>query len=251
MDHDGVSGRRFHWRSVLDVLTSVVMISATVFLVWLHYSARPTGARAAPQIPDEPISIADAASKGGGSASVVMIAFADFQCPYCGRFAREILPQVEAEYIKTGRLQLVYRHLPLPNHQHAVGAAHAAECARRQGRFWPMHDRLFTQGADLDDAGLRAIAESVELDMLQFDACLAQPSTRAPVSRDTAEARALGLSSTPSFLLGSRLPDGRVQVSRVLSGARPVEEFKKELDRLIAPPPPDSLWRRLFSSAAR
>lgn len=186
-------------------------------------------------VPSEPISIDTATTKGSLSAPVVLIAFVDFQCPFCGRFAREVLPEIDQEYIRTGRVQLVYRHLPLPSHPHASGAAEAAACAAKQGQFWPMHDRLFAGGAQLDDAGLRAIAGSLALDRAAFDACLETKTTLASVSRDAEEARTLALRSTPSFLLGTRLPDGRVQVVRVFAGARPIDEFRAEIDRVLDP----------------
>jgi protein-disulfide isomerase len=143
---------RFSWKSAFDVITSVVMLGAATFLVSSHLSSRGSS-RPELEVPAEPVSIAGAANKGSVDARIVMIAFTDFQCPFCGRFAREVLPQLEHDYIATGRVQFVYRHLPLPIHQYALKAAQAAECARRQDQFWPMHDWLFarvwiTDGAD-------------------------------------------------------------------------------------------------------
>jgi protein-disulfide isomerase len=148
MQENGVSQRKttFAWRSVLDVVTSVVLIGAAMIVV-TNYLSRPQ--RPGPRVPSEPISIDSAATKGSSTAPVVMIAFADFQCPYCGRFTRDVLPALERDYITSGQVQYVYRHLPLSNHQYAVPAAHAAECAGASGQFWPMHDRLFATGAQL------------------------------------------------------------------------------------------------------
>ena len=129
--------RRFSWKTALDVFTSLVMIGAAVFLVTSNLSSR---ARSRPElkVPEEPVSIEGAQSKGSPTAPVVMIAFADFQCPFCGRFAREVLPELEKDYLETGQVQLVYRHLPLPNHPLAIPAAQAADCAGQQGQFWPI-----------------------------------------------------------------------------------------------------------------
>jgi protein-disulfide isomerase len=87
-----------------------------------------------------------------------MIVFADFECPFCGRFTREVLPIIEQEYLSTGRLQLVYHHFPLPSHRNAVSAAVAADCAGQQGRFWDMHDKLFSAGQSLDLASTKSSA---------------------------------------------------------------------------------------------
>lgn len=98
-----------------------------------------------------------------------------------------------------------------------------------------MHDRLFGAGAELDGASLRSLAASLDLNHLAFEACLDNASTLTSVLRDSQEARSLGVVSTPSFLIGSRLPDGRVQVSRAFSGALPLNDFRAELDRAIRP----------------
>jgi len=248
--HIGSSRRRLTWRAALDVVTSVVLIGAAVTLVSLHLSNRARAARPEPKIPEDPISIDKAASKGSQSAPVVMIVFSDFQCPFCGRFARDVLPDLERDYIATGRVLLAFRHLPLQNHQYATGAAQAAECAGGQDRFWPMHDRLFGETEQLDGTNLRRLAASMDLDVPAFEACLDKEEYVLAVSRDTEQAKRLGLVSTPSFLLGSRLADGRVRVSRAFSGALPLERFRQELDRAMKPGTGVSLWGRLFSLIA-
>ncbi len=155
------------------------------------------------------------------------------------------MPQLEREYVTSGRLQLAYRYLPLPKHPNAPGAAQAAECAKQQGQFWSMHDRLFTSGAQLDLQGLQAIATSLDLDDSAYARCLTEETSKAAVSRDSEQAKALGLESTPAFLLGLRTEDGRVQVSKAFYGALPSDEFRIEIERAMNPP--DSWFKRVFS----
>jgi protein-disulfide isomerase len=78
--------------------------------------------------------------------------FSDFECPFCGRFAKDTLPTIRTEYVDNGQFQLAFRHLPLTTlHPRALPAAVAAECAAAEGVFWVYHDLLFgTEGA-LDD----------------------------------------------------------------------------------------------------
>ena len=107
-----------------------------------------------PVIPSSVQSISDAAMKGSADAAVVLIEYADFQCPYCGQFARQILPEIEKRYVSTGKLRVVFRHMPLQEiHPQAVMAAETAECARQQGKFWQVHDALFADQR-LDEASL-------------------------------------------------------------------------------------------------
>lgn len=156
------------------------------------------------------------------------------------------MPQIEKEYVLSGQLQLAYRYLPLDKHPLAAGAAQAAECAKRQGQFWPMHDRMFAPGAQLDASGLHVIATSLDLDDAAYDACLKEPESKAAVSSDMVQARTLGLESTPAFLLGSRMRDGRVQVAKAFYGALSIDQFRSEIDR--ARTPATSSWfKRIFS----
>jgi protein-disulfide isomerase len=94
-------------------------------------------------LPSEYIAMEGAHTKGSASAPAVLLVFSDFQCPFCGRFARETLSAIEREYVARGELLMAFRHLPLPIHPQAIAAAQSAECAGSQGKFWEMHDELF------------------------------------------------------------------------------------------------------------
>ena len=110
-----------------------------------------------------------------------------------------------------------------------------------------MHDRLFADGAQLDDLGLHGMAGSLGIDLEHFASCLGDDLTAESIRRDADNAKALGLNATPSFLLGPRLPSGEVRVTRAFSGARPVDEFRAEFDRAAGEPKRTSLWKRLVS----
>jgi protein-disulfide isomerase len=110
-----------------------------------------------------------------------------------------------------------------------------------------MHDQLFAETAELDAAGIGAIAESLGIDTLEFHACTSGESVADVVSRDLDDAKKLGLGSTPSFFLGTRLPDNRVKVQRAFAGALPVGEFTADLDSVLDGDASISFWRRLFS----
>jgi len=129
---------------------------------------------------------------------------------------------------------LALRHLALPSHRNAVLAGAAAECARQQGRFWAMHDGLFRQGFRVSQETVRGLALALRLDLASFDQCLGRDGPRR-VAADSHLAAELGITGTPTLLLGRRLPDGRVQVSRVVRGAVPVAELRSQLDALLTP----------------
>ena len=85
--------------------------------------------------------------KGDANAPVAIIEYSDFQCPYCRKFYEDTLPTLIKEYVDTGKAKLVYRHFPLEFHPAALVSAQASECAAEQGKFWEMHDAIFTEQA--------------------------------------------------------------------------------------------------------
>ena len=93
------------------------------------------------------VAIDESESIGDLKAPVVLVEFADFQCPYCGSFARDVLPVVEQEFVNSGRVLIAFRNMPLPRHKDARPAASAAECAARQKRFGEMYSSLFGRPA--------------------------------------------------------------------------------------------------------
>lgn len=82
---------------------------------------------------------------GDENASVTIVEFSDLECPFCEQFFKGAYPQIKKDYIDTGKVKMYYRHYPLPFHPMAKPAANAVECANDQGKFWELHDRIFTR----------------------------------------------------------------------------------------------------------
>ena len=184
-----------------------------------------------PAIPSSAQSIADAAIKGSPGAAIVLIEYADFQCPYCGQFARRILPEIEKRYVGTGKLRVVFRHMPLQEiHPQAVMAAETAECARQQGKFWQVHDALFA-AQRLDEDSLVETARTAGVGLEQFSECV-RGNGAVRVKQDLAAARALGLAVTPTFLIG-RDVGGAVKVEQMLTGVRDIDVFTNAIESLL------------------
>jgi protein-disulfide isomerase len=178
---------------------------------------------------------AGGATRGNPKAKLTIIEYTDFECPFCARYARESYPALMKEYVDTGKVRYVVRHLPLESiHPNAREAARAAECARQQGRFDVLHDRLFANPKALGRADLERTAGAIGLDVAVFRRCLDNPATDAVVSRDLEEARRVGISATPSFVFGLTQPDGSVRALRSVSGAQPYAVFKAAIEGLLA-----------------
>jgi len=206
--------------------------------VWAHVHLRPApvrndaGRTGSAPLPENPVSLAAMEIRGDPNASIVLIVYSDFQCPFCGKFARETLPALESKYVDTGKVRLAFRHRPLTQiHPFAMKASEAAECARRQGKFWSMHDQLFSHQNDLDTAGLLTRARDVGLDERTFQHCLGGEAT-GRVLQDSEDAAKLGVFGTPAFMVGITEGTGLVKVTHRLAGALPIQRFEEVLDSL-------------------
>lgn len=209
--------------AIVAIVVGVVSVAASVFRPATTQSMAG-GTSTVLGMP--PIPLAGLPVMGRGDAKVVMVEFSDFECPYCGQFSRHILPAFRARYIQQGEVQLAFAHLPLPNHPHAAKAAATAECAGRQGRFWPMHDRLFSDPKQLDSAGLDWHASELGLEKSSLETCRNGDGVRT-VRRDVELARRLGVSATPTFFVGRRnTAANTVDVKQVVVGARPLADFE-------------------------
>jgi protein-disulfide isomerase len=195
------------------------------------------GRAAADALPREALSIAQAPVKGDKGARVALIEFSDYQCPFCARYAKEVMPQIVDEYVKTGKVQYVFQDMPLDFHKNAFKAAEAAHCAGEQGKFWEMHDVLFQNQSALAPEQLAAHAKGLGLTEAAFQQCLDSGKFAADIKQDIAVAGTSGITGTPTFFIGLVQPgDGRVKVVKKLVGAKPYAEFKSAFDSLLTTP---------------
>lgn len=173
---------------------------------------------------------------GNRNASVVLVEFADYECPYCRAFAKDTMKQIERDYIDTGRIGFVFHDFPIESsHLHAFSAALAVLCAGEQGHLWEMNHKLLAESSLLAREDLFRDAETMKLDMMKFSGCFADDKTTARLRQSMREASELGINGTPMFILGIRKPGSNtVKGLRMIEGGFPYEVFKATLDMLIA-----------------
>ncbi len=167
------------------------------------------------------IDIGKSPVKGPKDAKVAVIAFSDFQCPYCSK-GKSIMDDLVKMYPKD--VKVVFKNLPLDFHPQAMPAAKAAHAAGIQGKFWEMHDLLFDNQKSLADSYYEEAAKTIGLDIEKFKKDFAAPETEEAVKADKELAGKLGVQGTPNFFVNG--------VN--LRGAYPVEEFKKVIDKWLA-----------------
>jgi protein-disulfide isomerase len=172
--------------------------------------------------------------KGSSAARLIMVDFTDYQCPYCGRYARETLPEIIKQYVDSGKLRYAILDLPLPNHQKAPKAAEASHCAGDQGKFWEMHDQMMAKQESLDN--LSSYATSLNLDINRFEDCLKTNSYAVDVRKPAALASKLDVRAVPGFVLAESDPKTPLKLKAITSirGAMPLEDFQSEIDKALA-----------------
>lgn len=185
------------------------------------------------------VNIAGEPFKGDKDARLTLIEFSEYQCPFCSRHVKNTVPQLDKEYVQTGKVKYVFRDLPLESiHKNAFKAGEAAHCAGEQGKFWPMHDRLFENQQALEAAKLAEHATAVGLDAKKFQACMDGGKYAAEIRKDMADAERLGVSATPTTLIAVSQPnDPNVKVVKVIRGAQSYAVFKAAFDEILAPAP--------------
>lgn len=183
--------------------------------------------------PTKPTSVdvkvtADDPVLGKANAKLAIVEFGDYQCPFCGRFFKEIQPSIIKDYVDTGKAKFVYKNLAFLGKE-SVDAANAALCAKEQNKFWEYHDKLYNsqngenQGAfSLDN--LKKFASGLGLNTTKFNSCLDSQKYNAQVQADIAEAGKNGFTGTPSTAVGT-VP---------VTGAQPYAQFKTIIDAELA-----------------
>ena len=109
----------------------------------------------------------------------------------------------------------MYRHFPLDSHPQARPAAEAAQCAAEQGKFWPYHDRLFSDQSKLGDADLKQSAAALGMDAAQFNACVDSRKYKDEIDADIRAGEEVGVNGTPAFFINGRDADGRPAVRSI------------------------------------
>jgi protein-disulfide isomerase len=202
-------------------------------MIWASARATARGAARAQQGAAPPSRAADVAppiavatdghpSRGPADATVTIVEFTDYECPFCRQHYQETFPRLMAAY--DGRIRYVVRNFPLPTlHPGAVKAAEAVECAHLQGRFWDYRDALLRGTAPPDAAGLRRYAAQVGADTAAFGRCLDGDQTAPIVERDMREGTAYGVNGTPTFFINGR----------PITGAQTLESFTLRIDAAL------------------
>ncbi len=167
---------------------------------------------------------------GSKEASLTIVEFTDYQCPFCQRFHTTAFPELKKNYIDTGKVRFYSRDLPLDFHPNAMRAAEAARCANEQGQFWKLRDVMGANPNKLDMDSLVADATDLKMDVKAFRACVESEKYKNAVQTDVMEAMKIGANGTPTFVIGKSTPGG--VDGELVVGAQPYPMFDQKLKEL-------------------
>lgn len=210
------SGMEMIRRAVLMGLV-VGVVGVVVLFLSNPFDSKPTPSMSGDFTPVAPTLIpADGLATdhglGAADAPVVLTVWTDYQCPICGAWANGAEPSLYERYVTEGKLRIEHRHYSFIGEE-SFTAAVGAECAADQDHFWDFHSRLFANQSGENEGAfsaerLRKIAEAAGVDLTAWDSCIADPAVRAGVEADAAEAKSLGITGTPTLILGDWMDSG-------------------------------------------
>lgn len=172
--------------------------------------------------PEDPMAL------GEVDAPVVMVNYSEFQCPFCGKFARDTEPTLIKKYVKDGTLRIEWRDFPYLGPE-STTAARAGRAAAAQGEFWAFHDAMYANQQPpnsglLTEKYLAGVADKIGLNVAQFRKDMASPEIAKAVQRDFNEGQAIGVTGTPAFLINGR----------PVIGAQPTDVFTGTIEKAAA-----------------
>jgi len=196
---------------------------------------RPQAGNELPGIVDAAVPTAGEPALGSPTAKVTVMEVSDYHCPFCRRQTQQTFPQLQTEYINTGKVRYLFVDYPIAQlHPVAHRAHEAAACAGDQGKFWEMHASLFTQPPTKSDSDLNAQAKNLGLDVTAFGTCLSSGRHATSVKESVARMEQLGIQGTPMTLIGfTPAPGEPMKIVKYVYGAKPYSEFKAAIDAVL------------------
>jgi protein-disulfide isomerase len=234
--------RRAEQRNRLITIGAIVVVVLIVAFFVIYPQIKPV----AQVLPATAIPRAqtDRNAAGNPKAPVKITEYSDFQCPYCKRFWAETEPLLDQNYVQTGKVYFVDRSAGNwvsgnagTGGTESQDSAMAALCAADQGKYWQMHDALFSNNQDVEEQGafapkrLQAIAQSVGLDMNAFNSCFSSQKYLTQVNQDFQDAKTAGITGTPFFVLTYTV-NGQTK-TETIDGAQPYSVFQQKIDAAL------------------
>lgn len=190
----------------VKILAGIGLLTVIILAVGLFFLAKPKE-EVTVKVDQSKLIRTDSYQTSSSSAKVNLVEFADFQCPAC-KLSQPVVKKISEEYKE--KVNIVFRHFPLQQHQNARVAARASEAAGEQGKFFEMHDKIYDSQPDWEtitspEELFVKFAQELGLDIVKFKDDLRSGKYEDKINRDIADGTSLGVNSTPTFFLNDRL----------------------------------------------
>lgn len=227
--------RRREQRTRLVTIGLITVAVLFVAFLIIYPLVQPIGDIVTPQTVTRPN--VDFNTAGDPDAPITITEFSDFQCPYCRIFYENTEALLMERFVEPGTVHFVYKSVGSFIGPESKTAAEAAYCAGDQGKFWEMHDIIFSNqtGENVGaytDRRLEAFAETIGLDMNQYGDCMSSGKYSDLTDQDANDARDAGIQATPSFIISYEV-NGETQ-TRVIQGAQSIDVFAQEIEAALA-----------------
>lgn len=168
---------------------------------------------------------------GNPDASVTVVEFTDYQCPFCSRFEKSTFKQLKQTYIDTGKVRWVVLDMPLNFHKDALLASQAAHCANEQNKFWELRELFFQNQKELLPEHIAQYAKKAGIQTEAFNQCINSNRYQEAIQGDIAEAEKQRITGTPTFIVGMSTPD--VVNGKRIVGAQHYDVFSTAIETLL------------------
>lgn len=195
--------------------------------------SQPAAPGAAPaRVIEKVVSLDNDPMKGDPKAPVTIVEFSDYECPFCRRSYENVFTKLDEEYIKTGKVRMVFRDFPLGFHQKAIPAAIAANCAGEQGKYWEVHNFLFQNPDKLGTEYVLNASDELGLDKAKLTTCMNDKSKEKEITEDFKAGQEYGVRGTPSYFIGKTTDDNEIN-GVFVRGAQPYSVFKEHIESIL------------------
>ncbi|MEI6462941.1 MAG: DsbA family protein [bacterium] len=222
----------------ISIFLSALVISGTIFFSMrganfgvlgtgttaAASSSAATSSAAAQVVSVSEVDFGSAPMLGNKASNVYMVEYTDFQCPYCERHYTTTYPDIKKNYIDTNQIAYFSKDFPLSFHENAQKAAEAGQCALDQGKYWEMHDKMFSNQANITVPDLKKYASDLGLDAAKFADCLDNSKDAQRVKDSETNGGTAGVNGTPGFFVGTKVSDTKVK-GFLIPGAFPYSNF--------------------------
>ncbi len=221
-----------------EILTELKAIHQLLQTQGPSRAATPASSPAATPTPSDKVHLKMTSGwhwMGSENAPVTIVEFTDYQCPFCRKYHTETFAQLKKNYIDTGKVRFVSRDLPLDFHPNAQRAAEAAWCAGEQNKYWELRDTMIVNSSDLSKDAIAKYALTDALDLASFQACADADKYKAEIQQGIADAGTVGISGTPSFVIGRTSADA-IDGQRIV-GAISMPVLENEIQKFMTAKP--------------